>query len=91
MGPPCIGVAPAAKPHRACKALHATTFLGGSADFAAQTPGASAKFPAAKFSTANLFSHEAPCPPPFVTITRQLQCVGNREQGTAEVSEPLTH
>ena len=53
---------PVAKLHRACKALHTTTFLGVSAKVTTQNPGASAKFPAAKFTTANLTWHETPLP-----------------------------
>ena len=50
-------LAPVAKLLQACKALHTTAFLGVSAKFTAQNPGAAAKFPAAQFPTANLTWH----------------------------------
>ena len=50
-----------AKLHQACKAPHTTTFLGVTANLTPQNPGASAKFPAAKFTLANLIWHEIPC------------------------------
>ena len=58
--------APAAKLHRACKALHSTTCLGVPAKLTTQNPGA--KFPAAKFATANLTWHEIPPPPPVMVF-----------------------
>ena len=62
---------PAAKLHRACKALQTTTFLGVSAKCTTQNPGASTNFPAAKFTTANLFWHAIP-PPLVVSLKRNL-------------------
>ena len=56
-----------AKLHRARKALHTTTFLGVSAKFTTQNPGVPAKFPTAKFTTANLIWHETP-PRPRVGV-----------------------
>ena len=49
-----------AKLHRARNALHTTTFLGVSAKFTTQSPGVSAKFPAAKLTTTKLTSHQIP-------------------------------
>ena len=44
-------------------ALHTTTFLGVSENFTPQTPGASAEFPTAKFTTGKLTRHKIPTPP----------------------------
>ena len=62
---PCAKLVPVAKLHPACKALHSATFLGVSAKL---DPRASAKFPAAKFTTANLTWHELPPPPPLLCL-----------------------
>ena len=60
-------MAPVAKLHQPCTALHTTTFLGVSAQLTTQNGGASAKFPAAKFTTAHLTWHGTP-PPPWMHL-----------------------
>ena len=57
-------LAPVAQLHRACKALHTTTFLGVSAEFCHTKRGASTEVPAAKFTTANLTGPATPPPRP---------------------------
>ena len=56
-------LAPVAKLHRACTALHTTAFLGVSAKFTTQNTGASVKFPAVKFTTSDLAWHGIPPEP----------------------------
>ena len=72
------------KPPQARKALHAATFLGVSAKVTAQHPAASANFPAATFTAANLTSESPPRfpsqmgldtgPPPLGTASPQGEC-----------------
>ena len=57
-------LAPVTQLHRAYKASHTTIFLGVSVKFTAQTPWASVKFPAAKFTTTTLTWYEIRPPPP---------------------------
>ena len=83
------GASAVAKVIRACKALHTATFLGVSPKFPTHNPEGSAKFLAAKFTTANLTWPEIPPTTPEDGCLRRTVLHAPSESARPKLPSPV--